>query len=184
MLEEPLTTTTQIPGYVVGAWDIDTVHSDIEFALRHFGVGRSRGRFGTFSGEIVTAENPLESTVTTNIDPASIDTGNADRDEHVRGADFLDAGNHPQAGFRSTGIRQDGQNHLIDGELTLHGVTKTVTLETELGGFADDGQGGTLLGLSAETTVNRTEFGVGPEGGALLGEKVKIILEIEAKLRN
>lgn len=178
-----MTTANEISGYVVGTWDIDAVHSDIEFVLRHMGVGRSRGRFDSFSGQIVTAENPLDSTVTADIDAASINTGQADRDNHVRSGDFLDVENHPTASFRSTGIRQDGANYVIDGEFTLHGKTQPVALNAELGGITDDGQGGKLLGLSAETTVNRTDFGVGPNGGAMLGEKVKINLEIEAQLR-
>ncbi|MBK0867178.1 MULTISPECIES: YceI family protein [unclassified Saccharopolyspora] len=179
-----MSSAAQIPGYAVGTYDIDSVHSDVEFALRHLGVGRSRGRFDGFRGEIVIAENPLDSTVTADIDPATINTGNADRDAHVRGSDFLDVETHPKAGFRSTGIRQDGDEYIIDGEFTLHGVTKPVALQAELGGFTDDGQGGTLLGISAATTINRTDFGVGPEGGAMLGEKVKITLEIEANLRS
>ncbi|MDR7303257.1 YceI family protein [Haloactinomyces albus] len=179
-----MTATTQIPGYVTGTWDIDAVHSDVEFTLRHMGVGRSRGRFDKFEGRIVTAENPLESSVTATIDAASINTGQSDRDAHVRNADFLDVDNHPTLTFRSTAIREDGDDWVIDGELTLHGVTKPVSLATELGGFTDDGQGGKLLGLSASTTINRTDFGVGPDGGAMLGEKVKITLEIEATLRN
>ena len=178
-----MSTATQIPGYVVGTFDIDSVHSDVEFTVRHLGVGRSPGRFDTFRGEIVTAENPLESTVTAEIDTDSINTGNADRDAHVRGSDFLDTDRFPTATFRSTGIRADGEDYLIDGEFTLHGVTKPVTLEAELGGFTDNGQGGTLIGISASTTVNRTDFGVGPEGGAMLGEKIKITLEIEANSR-
>lgn len=178
-----MTATSQIEGYTVGTWDIDTVHSEIEFTLRHMGVGRSRGRFDSFTGEIVTAENPLDSTVNAQIDASSINTGQNDRDNHVRSADFLDVENYSNAGFRSTGIRQDGEKFLIDGEFTLHGTTQPVTLDAELGGFTDDGQGGTLLGLSAETNLKRTDFGVGPKGGAMLGEQVKIILEVEAALR-
>jgi polyisoprenoid-binding protein YceI len=175
-----MTATAQIPGYVVGTWDIDTVHSDIQFSLRHLGVGKSRGRFGSFQGEIVTAADPLESTVTATIDTASIDTGNADRDAHVRTADFLDAEQFPTATFRSTGVRQDGEDYLIDGDFTLHGVTKPVTLKAELGGFAEGG----LVGLSASVVLNRTDFGVGPAGGAMVGEKITITLDIEAKLRD
>ncbi|MEU5845561.1 YceI family protein [Saccharopolyspora shandongensis] len=174
-----MTATAQIPGYVAGTWDIDTVHSDIQFTVRHMGVGKSRGRFSAFQGEIVTAADPLESTVTATIDTASIDTGNADRDAHVRNADFLDAEQFPTATFRSTGVRQDGEDFVIDGEFTLHGVTKPVSLETELGGFTEDG----LLGLSGKVVLNRTDFGVGPAGGALVGEKITITLDIEAKLR-
>lgn len=178
-----MTATTQIENFTTGTWDIDAIHSEIAFTLRHMGVGRSRGRFDTFSGQVVTAEDPLQSSVTAEIDAASINTGQADRDAHVRSADFLDVDNHPKATFRSTGIRQDGEDFLIDGEFTLHGTTQPVTLKTELGGITDDGQGGKLLGLSAETTLNRTDFGVGPKGGAMLGEQVKITLDIEAALR-
>lgn len=178
-----MTAITEIPGYVVGTWDIDAVHSEIGFTLRHLGVGRSRGRFDSFTGEIVTAANPLDSSVNATIDTSSINTGNADRDAHVRTGDFLDTDAYPQASFRSTGIRTDGEDYIIDGEFTLHGVTKPVSLTAELGGIADNGQGGKLLGLSASTTLTRSDFGVGPEGGAMLGEKVKISLEIEANLR-
>ncbi|MBA8825789.1 polyisoprenoid-binding protein YceI [Saccharopolyspora lacisalsi] len=176
-----MTTSTSIPDYVVGTWNIDAVHSGIEFTLRHMGVGRSRGRFDSFEGEIVTAENPLDSSVTATIDAASFNTGNADRDAHVRNSDFLDVENHPTITFRSTAIREDGDEWAIDGELTLRGVTKPVTLSVEPGGFTDDGQGGKMLGGTASTTINRTDFGVGPDGGAMLGEKVKITLDIEAQ---
>lgn len=178
-----MTTSTKIENYTVGTWDIDPVHSEIEFTLRHMGVGRSRGRFDTFNGQVVTAEDPLQSSVTAEIDAASINTGQADRDNHVRSGDFLDVENHPKAAFRSTGIRQDGEDFLIDGEFTLHGTTQPVTLKTEVGGITDDGQGGKIIGLSAETTIKRTDFGVGPNGGAMLGEQVKISLDIEAGLR-
>jgi polyisoprenoid-binding protein YceI len=178
-----MTTATQIPGYVTGTWDIDVVHSDIEFSVRHFGVGKARGRFDTFSGEIVTADDLAESSVTASIDTASVNTGHGDRDTHLRSSDFFDVDTYPTASFRSTGIREDGDDYIIDGELTLHGVTKAVSLEVELGGFTDTENGGKLLGLSASTTLNRTEFGVGPEGGAVLGEKVKLTLEVEAHLR-
>ncbi|MEV4734378.1 YceI family protein [Saccharopolyspora sp. NPDC049426] len=173
-----MTATAQIPGYTTGTWDIDPVHSDILFSVRHMGVGKSRGRFGSFSAEIVTAEDPLQSSVTATIDVSSIDTRNADRDAHVRSADFFDAEQHPTATFRSTGIRQDGEDFLIDGEFTLKGVTKPVTLTTELNGFSEN-----LLGISATTTINRTDFGVGQPGGAVVGEKITITLDIEAQLR-
>lgn len=178
-----MTATVQIDNYTVGTWNIDPVHSEIQFSLRHMGVGRSRGRFDSFSGQITTAEDPLQSSVSAEIDMSSFNTGNADRDAHVRGADFLDVDNHPKATFRSTGIRQDGGELLIDGELTIRGKTQPVTLNAELGGITDDGQGGKVVGLSAETTINRTDFGVGPKGGAMLGEPVKITLDVEAALQ-
>jgi polyisoprenoid-binding protein YceI len=178
-----MTVSTEIPGYITGTWDIDPVHSHIEYTLRHLGIGRSRGRFGSFRGEIVTADTPEESSVTATIDTTSIDTGSTDRDAHVRTADFLNVDQFPTAAFRSTGIRQQGEAWVIDGEFTLGGVTKPVSLDAELGGFGD-GMQGKALGLSASTTLDRTDFGVGPGGGAMLGEKVKITLEIEATLRS
>ncbi|RRO18240.1 polyisoprenoid-binding protein [Saccharopolyspora rhizosphaerae] len=174
-----MTATAQIPGYTVGTWDVDPVHSDITFSVRHMGVGKSRGRFASFSAEVVTGEDLLQSSVNATIDVTSIDTGNADRDAHVRSADFFDAEQFPTGTFRSTGIRQDGEDYLIDGELTLKGVTKPVTLTAELGGFSDN-----LLGVSASTTVNRTDFGIGQAGGAVIGEKVTLTLDIEAQLRS
>ncbi|MGP4019933.1 YceI family protein [Saccharopolyspora sp. 5N708] len=175
-----MTATTEIPGYVAGTWDIDSVHSEIQFTVRHMGVGKSRGRFDGFEGEIVTAADPLESTVTATIDAATISTGNTDRDAHVRTADFLDVEQFPTVTFRSTSIRRDGDDFVIDGDFTLHGVTKQVSLAAELGGFTEDG----LLGLSATTTISRTDFGVGSPGGAVVGEKIKVTLDIEAKLRS
>src|SRR5919112_5349721 len=97
-------TSTQIPGYVVGTWDIDPVHSDVSFTVRHMMVSKVRGRFATFSGEIVTAEDFTGSTVTATIDASSIDTGNEQRDAHIRSADFFDVANHPTWTFRSTGL--------------------------------------------------------------------------------
>ncbi|MBB5152819.1 YceI family protein [Saccharopolyspora phatthalungensis] len=175
-----MTATAQIPGYVAGTWDIDPAHSNVEFSVRHMGVAKSRGRFGSFRGEIVTAADPLESTVTATIEAASIDTRQADRDAHLRSADFLDVEQFPTLTFRSTGVRQDGDDFVIDGEFTLRGVTKPVSLATELGGFTENG----LLGLSASVTINRTDFGVGPAGSAKVSEKVKITLDIEAQRRD
>src|SRR3954449_6145214 len=101
-------TNTQIPGYLVGTWDIDPVHSDVSFTVRHMMVSKVRGRLGTFSGEIVTAERFTDSTVTATVDASSVDTGNAQRDGHIRTADFFEVETHPTWSFRSTAIRADG----------------------------------------------------------------------------
>lgn len=175
-----MTTAVEIPGYVAGIWDIDPVHSEVQFSVRHMGVGKARGRFDTFRGEIVAADNPLDSSVTATIDTASINTGNEERDNHVRSADFLDVANYPTMTYRSTGVRVDGDEYIVDGELTLRGVTRPVALRTELGGFGDG-----LLGLSATTTINRGDFGVGTgTPSAVLGDKITIVLEIEATPRS
>src|ERR1700728_419311 len=126
MSESPA--VTKIPDYVVGTWDADTVHSEVTFVVRHMVVSKVRGRFDKFEATIVTAENPLDSTVEVTIDAGSINTVQEQRDAHIRSADFLDVENHPSITFRSTRVRPAGQNFLIDGDLTIRGVTKPVTL--------------------------------------------------------
>jgi polyisoprenoid-binding protein YceI len=181
-------TSTQIPGYVVGTWDIDPTHSTVGFVVRHMMVSKVRGFFRDFSGEIVTAENPADSTVTATIDLGSIDTRQEQRDAHVRSADFFDAENHPQMTFRSTAVRADGADWIVDGELTLKGNTKPVSLNLELNGFGPDAYGGTRAGFSARTEISRSAFGVDIQmpmdgGGVVVADKVVVELEIEAVLR-
>jgi polyisoprenoid-binding protein YceI len=178
--------TTEITGYVAGTWTIDPVHSEIAYAVKHLGLAKSRGNFGAFSGQVVTGESIFDSSVTAEIDAASVSTGNEQRDEHVRSADFFDVENHPTITFRSTGIRQDGDEYVIDGELTWRGVTKPVSLQAEFNGVGPNPANNdtTTLGVSAEATVARRDFGIGPEGNAFLGENVKITLDIEAALNS
>jgi polyisoprenoid-binding protein YceI len=179
--------TTSIPGYLAGIWDIDPVHSDVSFTVRHMMVSKVRGRFATFSGEIVTGEDVTDSSVTASIDPASIDTGNDQRDGHVRSADFFDVENYPLWTFRSTGVRVDSDGLVVDGELTIKGVTRSVPLALEVNGVGRDSSGGTRAGFSASTTIDRNDFGVNIkmplDGGVVVGDKVQITLEIEAVLR-
>lgn len=178
--------TAQIPGYVVGTWTIDPVHSEIAYAVKHLGIAKSRGNFGAFSGQVTTGENLTDSAVTAEIDAASVSTGNGQRDDHVRSGDFFDVENHPTITFKSTGIRQDDDEYVIDGELTWRGVTKPVSLEAEFNGITPNPANNDIptLGVSAETTVARRDFGVGPEGSSFLGEKVKITLDIQAALQS
>ena len=177
--------TTDIPGYLAGTWVIDGTHSDVTFTVRHLGVSKVRGRFGQVETKIVTAENLTDSTVTATIQAAAIDTNNADRDAHVRGADFLDVENFPTITFTSTAVRVQDGDFFIDGELTLHGVTKPVTLAAELGGFGDGLKPGSkVLGISAGTEISRADFGVGAGiPTAVVSDKIKIELDIEAGLQ-
>jgi polyisoprenoid-binding protein YceI len=182
------TATGTIPGYVVGTWTIDPVHSEIGFNVRHMMVAKVRGRFRTFSGEIVTAENPLDSSVTAEIDLASIDTGAEQRDNHIRSADFFEVDTYPTMTFRSTGVRADGDDYVLDGDLTLKGVTKQVPFALELNGFGPDAYGGTRAGFTATAEINRRDFGVNfsapmETGGAVVADKINIHLEIEAVLK-
>jgi polyisoprenoid-binding protein YceI len=181
-------TAVQIPGYVVGTWDIDPTHSTVGFVVRHMMVSKVRGYFREFSGEIVTAEDPTRSSVSATIDLASIDTRQEQRDAHIRSADFFDVENHPQMTFRSTAVRTDGADWFVDGELSLKGHTRPVTLELELNGFGPDAYGGTRAGFSARTEINRNDFGVDIKmpmdgGGVVVGDKITVELEIEAVLR-
>src|SRR3954447_26046646 len=181
-------TTTQIPGYVVGTWDIDPVHSTVGFVVRHMMVSKVRGFFRDFSGEIVTAEDPANSSVTAAIELASIDTRQEQRDAHIRSADFFHVESHPTMTFRSTAVRTEGADWFVDGELTIKGNTRPVTLELELNGFGPDAFGGTRAGFSARTEINRNDFGVDIKmpmdgGGVVVGDKVTVELEIEAVLR-
>ncbi|MEY2433985.1 MAG: hypothetical protein QOC92_3710 [Acidimicrobiaceae bacterium] len=181
------TSKTEIPGYTAGTWTIDPVHSEVGFTVRHMMVSKVRGKFNTFGGDIVTAENPLDSSVTAEIDLGSIDTGNPDRDNHIRSADFFNVDAHKVMTYRSTGIRVDGSDYVLDGELTLKGVTKPVSLRLELGGFGQDPYGGTRTGFTAIGEIKRSDFGVDfnavlETGGVVVGDKVNLLLEIEAVL--
>ncbi|MCL6549887.1 MAG: YceI family protein [Acidothermus cellulolyticus] len=185
-----MTTTTveTLPGYVAGTWTIDPVHSEVGFTVRHMMVSKVRGRFTKFDGQIITAENPLDSQVTATIDVASISTGDENRDNHLRSSDFLDVAHHPTMTYRSTGVRRDGDRFIVDGELTLRGVTRAVPLVVEVNGFGPDGYGGTRAGFSATAEINRRDFGVNwnaalDNGGVVVGDKVTINLEIEAILQ-
>lgn len=181
---------TSVPGYVAGTWAIDPVHSEVSFTVRHLMVSKVRGRFTSFSGEFATGADPLDSSVQATVDLSSIDTGNPDRDAHVRSADFFDVEQYPELTYRSTGIRRDGDDFIVDGELSLHGVTKSVPLALEVNGFqAETPMGDTRVGFSATTELDREDFGITfnaplESGGVLLANKIQISLEIEAVLQD
>jgi polyisoprenoid-binding protein YceI len=180
-------TEVQVPGYTAGVWTIDPVHSHVGFVIKHMMVSKVRDRFTAFSGTITTAEDPLASTVAVSIEATSIDTGNGTRDNHIRSADFFDAENHPTLTFTSTRVRQEDGAFLVDGALTIRGTTRPVTLTLEPPAFGPGPQGGTKAGFSATTEINRMDFGVSyngpiPGGGMALGEKVQVVLDVEADL--
>jgi polyisoprenoid-binding protein YceI len=191
--EEITMTTVQtsppVAGYIPGTWDIDVSHSDVGFSIRHLMLSKVRGRFNEFSGTFVTAESPLDSTVEATIDLASIDTGNADRDAHVRSSDFFDVENHTTLTYKSTGVRVDDDGFVVDGDLTLRGITKSVPLHLEINGFSPTTPfGDTRAGFTATGEIDRSDFGVSfnmplEGGGVGLGNKVRITLDVEAVLR-
>jgi polyisoprenoid-binding protein YceI len=179
--------TVEIPGYVAGTWDLDPVHSHIGFVVRHMMVSKVRGRFTSFQAQIITAENPFDSSATATVDLSSVDTGNEARDNDLRSSNFFDAATHPQMTYHSTGIRQDGDDFILDGELTIRGVTRPVSLTFEVNGFGPDPFGGTRAGFSAGGEINRSEFGItfnAPvPGGVMISDKVQLEIEAEAVLQ-
>jgi polyisoprenoid-binding protein YceI len=182
-----MTQAEKIPGYVAGTWTIDPLHSEVGFSVRHMMVSKVRGKFTKFSGEIVTAQDVPSSSVAAEIDLSSIETGAEQRDAHLRSPDFFDTENHPLMTYRSTGIREDGDLYIVDGVLTLKGVSKNVPLKLEVNGFGPDPYGGTRAGFSGSAEINRQDFGVNwnaalEGGGVVVSDKVNINLEIEAVL--
>ncbi|WP_406313725.1 YceI family protein [Streptosporangium sp. NBC_01639] len=180
--------TVAIPGYLAGIWKADPVHSEIAFSVRHLMVSKARGRFTGYDVTIVTSEDPLGSSVAATIDLTSIDTGYEPRDNHLRSADYLEVGKYPTMSYRSTGIRRTDDGWVVDGELTLHGVTRPVPLAVEANGFGPDPFGGQRAGFSATTQINRRDFGIDitvpmDGGGVVVGDKVSISLEIQAVLQ-
>jgi polyisoprenoid-binding protein YceI len=177
-------TALEIPGYIAGTWDIDPIHTDVGFVVRHMVVSKVRGRFDQVKGQIVTAENPLESSVDITVDVASVSTKNDYRDNHLRSPDFFEADTHPEMTYRANGARQDGDRLVLDGELSLKGVTKVVPLTFELNGFTPDG---TRAGFSATAHINRKDFNVNfdgvQNGVAVVSDKIDIHIEVEAVLR-
>lgn len=171
----------------MATWNIDLSHSAIHFTVRHMVVSRTRGRFGKFSGKIdFDPENLEAGSVNVEIDPASVDTNDAQRDGHLRSGDFFEVEKFPRASFRSTRVRGNGEGRLkIEGELSLHGVTKPVVLDATFEGAAKDPWGGTRAGFSATTSLDRRDYGITfnkalDAGGVLVGDKVELNLEIEA----
>ncbi|NLA65835.1 MAG: YceI family protein [Leucobacter sp.] len=181
-------TADQIPGYRVGTWNIDPTHTEVGFSVRHLAISKVKGKFERFGGVITTAENPLESSVNATVEVASINTNQADRDGHLRTGDFFAAEEFPEFTFTSTGIRAEGGDYKIDGDLTLRGVTKQVTFDVEFGGFGQDAYGNYKLGLTATTVVKREDYGIQwnaplETGGLLLGSDVTLTLDVQAALQ-
>jgi polyisoprenoid-binding protein YceI len=167
-------------------WDIDVGHSAIHFYVRHMVISKVHGRFARWSGalELDTADL-TRSSVEVRIEAASIDTQVADRDAHLRSADFLDVEKHPELSFRSRRIEKAGDRYRVVGELTLRGVTREVVLDAEFAGTGKDPWGNERAGFSAKASVDRRDFGLVwnaalEAGGVLVGEKVEIAIELEA----
>jgi polyisoprenoid-binding protein YceI len=180
-------TTLTAPTSTTGTYTIDASHSRIGFVARHAMVTKVRGSFNEFEGTgYFDAENPAGSNLQLTIQAASIDTRNADRDGHLKGNDFFDMETYPEISFASTAVEQvDAENYRVTGDLTIKGVTKSVTVDFEYTGTAVDPYNNTRVGFEGKTTVNRKDWGVSwnaalDAGGVLVSEKVTLEFEVSA----
>jgi polyisoprenoid-binding protein YceI len=173
----------------VGTYAIDVSHTRLGFAVRHMAVSKVRGEFKDFSGTLELAEDPVDSKIEVTIQAASVDTHDENRDNHLRTNDFFDAENFPTWTFTSTAIRpRTASEWDVDGDLTIRGVTRQVTLDATLEGVVNDPYGLHRVGFSATTSIVRDDFGVSfngalETGGVIVSKKVDIDLEVEATLQ-
>lgn len=173
-------------------WNIDSAHSQAEFTVKHMMITKVRGRFGDVSGTLtLDPETPASSRVAVDIDVASIDTRDEDRDAHLRSGDFFDVENHPTLTFRSTRVEglelEAGAGFRVIGDLTIRGTTKPVELDVVYEGEGQDPWGNERVAFSADTAIDRRDFGLEwnqalETGGVLVGHEVKIHLEAQAVL--
>jgi polyisoprenoid-binding protein YceI len=172
-----------------GRWTIDTSHSHIQFVARHMMISKVRGSFREFSGTVVIADEPTQSAVDVVINAASIDTGDAARDEHLRSPEFLDVEHHPEIRYRSTAVRSQGNKWAVDGLLTIKGVTREVALSVEFCGAQPDPWGNVRAGFLANTEIDREDFDITwnqmlESGGFLVGKGIRIEIDAEAVLES
>ena len=184
-----MTITTLATGFATatGTWTIDPAHSRLGFAAKHAMVAKVRGQFDTFSGTLVlVGDDAAASTATVEIEAASIDSGNADRDTHLKSADFLDVENHPALTFATTTVRQtDDDRFVLVGDLTIRGTTRSVEIEAELEGLSRDPFGNDRIGFTGSTRISRKDFGLTwnvalEAGGVLVSDAITITLDVSA----
>ncbi len=170
---------------VTGTYVIDPAHSSIGFVARHAMITKVRGFFEDFEGTFTIADDVAASSASFVAQVASVNTKQADRDAHIKSADFFDAEQFPTITFTATKSEAKGDHYLVTGDLTLHGVTKSVTVDFEYTGTSQDPFGNTRVGFEGEAEVNRKDFGLTwnaalETGGVLVSEKIKIVLEVSA----
>ncbi|HEX8347764.1 MAG TPA: YceI family protein [Actinoplanes sp.] len=181
--------TREFDGLVIpaaGTYLLDAAHKRVGFVVRHLMVSKVRGEFAEAAATITVAEDPLQSSVTATIQTASVNTGQTDRDNHLRTGDFFEAEKYPTIEFRSTGVKShDGNEFVLAGELTIKGVTRPVDLQVEFEGVGRSPYGFDVFGFSASTEIDREDWGLTynmalESGGVMIGKKVKIEIEGEA----
>lgn len=167
-------------------WAIDTAHSEVLFKVRHLVISTVTGKFDKFEGSMsASADDFSDAEIEFSADANSVNTNNADRDAHLKSAEFFDAANHPKIMFRSRNVRKTGDNeYVVNGDLTIRGVTKNIDLQVEYGGSTKDPWGNTKAGFEISGKVNRKEFGLTwnaltESGGMVVADEVKLQLNIE-----
>lgn len=173
----------QVPA--AGKWVIDGSHTSAEFVARHLMVTKVRGGFGAIAGTLDVAENPADSSVEVTIETSSVSTGDADRDGHITSPDFFDVDNYAEMTFASTAVRADGSSWILDGDLTIKGVSKPVSLEFDFAGIVTDPWGNQKAAFSANTTIDREDWNLNwnvalETGGVLVSKKIGIEIEMQA----
>ena len=169
------------------SWQVDAAHSTVSFSVRHMVISKVKGKFAKWTAKLdLDTANLAAASVEVEIDAASIDTGVADRDAHLRSADFFDTAKYPTLTYKSRSVTAAGADKLqVVGDLTLHGVTREVALAVEVGGQGKDPWGNVRAGFTAKGSLNRKEFGLGwnqalETGGVLVAEKIDIEIELQA----
>jgi polyisoprenoid-binding protein YceI len=178
-----ISTATAVP---TGTYSVDPAHSRVEFAVKHLGIATVRGHFGSFAGTLELADDPSSAKAYGSVEAASVDTHESQRDEHLRSPDFFDAPRFPQITFVSTEIRRvDEDTFEVLGELTLHGVTREITLTAELQGTETDPWGNERVAFEVRGELSRSDYGmtfnqVLGSGNVLVSDKVRLVLELSA----
>jgi polyisoprenoid-binding protein YceI len=167
-------------------FSVDAAHTNVEFVVRHLMISKVRGRFGAFSGTIeLPAGSNLPSSIDVEIDVASVDTREPQRDQHLKSPDFFDVATHPKIAFRSTEISGTADTFKVRGDLTIHGTTREVVLDAAFEGRGNDPRGNERVAYEAYTTINRKDFGMTfnillETGGVTIGDEVRVELNVEA----
>jgi polyisoprenoid-binding protein YceI len=173
-----------------GTWTVDPAHSSVEFSVKHMGIANVRGKFADFEGTLEVNEQLAESGAHGSVKVASIDTGEAQRDEHLRSPDFFDVKAFPEITFESTGVEAiDGESSRVRGNLTMHGITHEIRLDVAIQGTDIDPWGNTRAGLEVVATLKRSDFDMKfnqalGSGNVLVGDKVAVSLDISAVLKS
>lgn len=176
---------SDLSALTAGTWNIDPSHSTVGFTARHLMITKVHGTFKTFSGTITVGANPLQSSVEATVEMVSVHTGDDGRDNHLRTGDFFETDRFPTMTLKSTGVTAKGGDYVMAADLTIKGVTKPVSFNLEFEGVSKDPWGNTKAGFTASAEINRKDWGleynaVLETGGVVIGEKIKITLDIQA----